>query len=779
MKTMRKSTLALAVVAACCAVGTATAADSLMTVAHPTYTRQGDAIMGALPQSQLIHFSMSVTMRDRAGLDAFIAGMKNHPGQVMSTAQFMAKHAPTQAQVAKVTSWLQAQGFGNIEVAPNHLLVNATGTAAQINRAFNTTMAQFRTHDGRIAFGNTTEARIPAALQGNVLGVVGLQNVNVGHTFFKVQQPKAGAHTMAVTGHNPVEFPAIYGASSVATGAGVTVGIFTQGKITQSITDLNSFTAAHGYPTVTTQTVNTNGTGTSTSGIDEWDLDSQDIVGMAGGQVGKIIWYNTPSLSDADMNANFNTIVSANAAKIINVSIGGCETSAKGATANASDQAFAQGVAQGQTFSISTGDSGADECGNGGTTPSWPANSQYVVAAAGTTLNASTTTWSSETVWKDSGGSQSKYEPKPSWQTLWNGTYRGVADVAFDGDPNSGAQVIVKGASQQIGGTSLSAPLFAGEWTRVIATKGTGVGFAGPIIYQLPASAFHDITSGSNGISASAGYDLASGRGSMILSTALANWPGGGGGGGGNNPPTANFSFTTSGLTASFTDSSSDSDGTIASHSWTFGDGGTSTAASPSHTYAAAGTYSVTETVTDNGGATASKTSSVTVASSGGGGGGSSQLLANTSFESTGSWTGSSGVICATGCSGESAHTGVGFAWLDGYGSTHTDTLSQAVTIPSTATTATIQYYLHVDTAETTTSSAYDKLYVRLYNGSTLVKTLATYSNLNHNSGYTVHSNSINVSAYHGKKLTLKFTGTEDSSLQTSFVLDDVTLTVQ
>jgi pseudolysin/vibriolysin len=88
-----------------------------------------------------------------------------------------------------------------------------------------------------------------------------------------------------------------------------------------------------------------------------------------------------------------------------------------------------------------------------------------------------------------------------------------------------------------------------------------------------------------------------------------------------NHSPTANFSFTTSGLTASFTDSSSDSDGSIASHSWSFGDGATSTATNPSHTYSAAGTYTVTETVTDNDGATASKSASVTVSGGGGGGG--------------------------------------------------------------------------------------------------------------------------------------------------------------
>lgn len=93
------------------------------------------------------------------------------------------------------------------------------------------------------------------------------------------------------------------------------------------------------------------------------------------------------------------------------------------------------------------------------------------------------------------------------------------------------------------------------------------------------------------------------------------------GGGSANVPPVANFGVTTSGLTATFTDSSTDSDGTIASRSWNFGDSSTSTSTNPSHTYAAAGTYSVSLTVTDNSGASNTKTSSVTVSSSGGGGG--------------------------------------------------------------------------------------------------------------------------------------------------------------
>jgi PKD repeat protein len=250
------------------------------------------------------------------------------------------------------------------------------------------------------------------------------------------------------------------------------------------------------------------------------------------------------------------------------------------------------------------------------------------------------------------------------------------------------------------------------------------------------------------------------------------------GGGTGGGTPVANFTDTISGLTVNFTDSSTDTGGTISSHAWTFGDVGTSTATSPSHTYAAAGTYSVTETVTDSvSGATNSKTASVTVS---GGGGGSSQLLGNTGFESgtASPWSMSSGVLCSNStCSGEVAHAGTWFAWLDGYGSAHTDTVSQSVAIPSGKTSATLSYALHIDTAESG-STAYDKLNVQVLNSSgTVLATLATYSNVNAASGYTVHT--ANLAAYIGQTVTIKFTGTEDSSLQTSFVLDDVTLTVQ
>ncbi|MET7454859.1 M4 family metallopeptidase [Streptomyces sp. NPDC005574] len=182
-----------------------------------------------------------------------------------------------------------------------------------------------------------------------------------------------------------------------------------------------------------------------------------------------------------------------------------------------------------------------------------------------------------------------------------------------------------------------------------------------------------------------------------------------------------------------------------------------------------AGSSSTTVTVTDSTGATGTASFTWTVSTGGGGGTcTAAQLLGNAGFESGNTtWTASSGVI--TNSSSQAAHGGSYKAWLDGYGSTHTDTLSQSVAIPS-GCKASLTFYLHVDSAETSTSTAYDKLTVTA--GST---TLATYSNLNKATGYT--QKTFDLSSFAGTTVALKFSGVEDSSLQTSFVVDDTALT--
>jgi hypothetical protein len=182
-------------------------------------------------------------------------------------------------------------------------------------------------------------------------------------------------------------------------------------------------------------------------------------------------------------------------------------------------------------------------------------------------------------------------------------------------------------------------------------------------------------------------------------------------------------------------------------------------------------------TATDTTGASGSASFTWTVSASGGGCT-AAQLLGNPGFE-TGSaapWTTTPAVINPNGA-GETAHSGTWYAWLDGYGTTHTDTLAQTVTIPSTCKSATFSFWLHIDTAETTTTTAFDTCAVQVLNSSgTVLATLATFSNLNHITGYAQHSYSL--ASFIGQTITLKFTGREDASLQTSFVDDDNALNV-
>jgi PKD repeat protein len=154
------------------------------------------------------------------------------------------------------------------------------------------------------------------------------------------------------------------------------------------------------------------------------------------------------------------------------------------------------------------------------------------------------------------------------------------------------------------------------------------------------------------------------------------------------------------------------------------------------------------------------------------------QLIGNPGFE-TGTaspWTASTGVLNNDMVS-EPSHGGSWDAWLDGYGTTHTDTLSQSVTVPTGCTNYNFTFWMHIDTAETTTTTAYDTLKVQVLNSSgTVLSTLRTYSNLNHNTGYSQHS--FNMASYAGQTITLKFTGTEDYEYQTSFVVDDAAFNV-
>ncbi|HET9698254.1 MAG TPA: NEW3 domain-containing protein, partial [Terriglobales bacterium] len=202
---------------------------------------------------------------------------------------------------------------------------------------------------------------------------------------------------------------------------------------------------------------------------------------------------------------------------------------------------------------------------------------------------------------------------------------------------------------------------------------------------------------------------------------------------------------------------------------------GSSTLSVSASSAAPAGTYNLT--VTANGGGKAHTANfTLVITSSGGGTGTASQLIVNPGFESgqTG-WAATTGVI--TYLSGEYAHTGSWKAWLSGYGNPTTRSMYQQVSIPSNTLSATLSFWLHVDSYDTT-GIAHDRLNVQVLDSyGRLLGTLASYSNVNKASGYQLRT--FDLSAYRGRAIRLYFVATEDSSLRTNFVVDDVTLNVK
>jgi hypothetical protein len=159
------------------------------------------------------------------------------------------------------------------------------------------------------------------------------------------------------------------------------------------------------------------------------------------------------------------------------------------------------------------------------------------------------------------------------------------------------------------------------------------------------------------------------------------------------------------------------------------------------------------------------------------GGSTASELLLNPGFESGAvNWTASSGVI--DNSTGQAARTGSWKAWMNGYGSAHTDTLYQQVGIKAGATAATFSFWLKVVSDETTTTTAFDTLKVQVLSSSgTVLATLATYSNLDKGSSYV--QKTFDLGAYKGQTIRVNFVGTEGSTTATSFLIDDASVTIQ
>ena len=299
---------------------------------------------------------------------------------------------------------------------------------------------------------------------------------------------------------SPAQIRKAYGIDQIpGNGAGKTIAIVDAYGDANIESELQAFDAYYGLPGPPTFTIYPS---PSTSYNQEWALETALDVEWAHAMApgANILLVVAPSDYESDL-LNAVEYATSQGADIVSMSWGGSEFSGE----TALDSYFNHA---GVTYLAASGDGGAEVL--------WPAASQYVVAVGGTTLTIrSDGTYGSESAWSGSGGGQSAYVPKPSFQSGLSGSYRQVPDVAFDADPGSGVRVYYSGGWWAVGGTSLSTPCWAGLYA--LANRSEA-----PWLYTQAATSiysrnYHDITTGSNGIPAVTGYDMVTGLGSPVF----------------------------------------------------------------------------------------------------------------------------------------------------------------------------------------------------------------------------------------------------------------------
>lgn len=470
--------------------------------------------------------SLVLASQDKAGLAAFVAG----PHAPLSAQEFAQRFGPSPQAIQRVSNWATAAGL-SVRHEANSQLVQVTGTTQQISSAFSTSMHGYSVGGHRFVAA-AGAGSLPADVAAVTAGVIGvsapttLQLANAG------KHRKQGRQTgpAASTSFGPAQLTQFYQAPSSVTGQGQAVSIIGEGDLTQVGQDLVTFENQFGLPHVPLNVIKVDGGSSDTSGQDEWDLDTQYSSGFAP-DISGINFYAGPDLSDQSLLDATAQWVTDDKTRQGSASLGECETDAQASGFLAAEDAILQqAVAQGQTLFVSSGDTGS-KCGttngvvSGPKGVSYPASSPFVVGVGGTTITDFNS--HSEVAWHPSGGGMSTIEAAPSFQANAGGAFqagpRGVPDVALDADPNSGYQVVISGQLAIIGGTSAGAPSWNGIWARAEQQNGGQLGFAAPLLYNLPASAFNDITSGNNGdFTAGPGWDYVTGRGSPNIGAVVS-----------------------------------------------------------------------------------------------------------------------------------------------------------------------------------------------------------------------------------------------------------------
>jgi kumamolisin len=574
--------------------------------AQPHHPRGGHGVPlgGAIPRAishgtrgaredaaRVLTISVSLGIQHQNALEQLIRDQQNPKStsyhKYLTPQAFTDQFGASPDAVAAVRTFLRDTGFTVTGVSANRLQINATGTVAQAEQAFQTTISQYQL-DKRTVYAPDTLPLLPDALAANVIAVTGLDSI-IRYRPALQRTPQAPAHpsTGPGGGYTPTELRAAYDAASLigAGGDGTSqrIAIFELAPyISYDVSGYHSYyfgtpfsPSQHSVDGALVSCALPN-TYCDVPGVLEADLDVEVVAALATSATQDVC---TGPNTGAGILDTYQAVATDNVDKVVSTSWGLCEAYSGDRFMRALDGVFAQMASQGQTIFAAAGDTGSDDCQTGGSSSpavDSPAGDPYVVGVGGTSLTlAAGPSYGSEVAWNNSGpphlraiatgGGVSSFFSRPSWQQGMNmpaalPQLRLVPDVSANADPYIGYSIYCTSVPDcggfavwsMYGGTSAAAPLWAAITADInsylLANAKPAVGWINAALYQLLGNAqtyapFHDVTSGNNvvnstpGYSAGACFDEVTGAGSPDAWNLARDFQGGVATGGGGSCP--------------------------------------------------------------------------------------------------------------------------------------------------------------------------------------------------------------------------------------------------
>jgi subtilase family serine protease len=533
---IRRLSTSLLAIAALVSVANVTGyAQSLPLLTHHVreVTLNGEApSVGRLPGEQGMRLVIVLPLRNQTELDNFLKELYDPASpsyrHYLTVEEFTAKFGPTQQDYDAVRGWAESNSFTVEGTSRNRLNLDVTGSVATIESAFHVNMGLYQHPTEKRTFyapdrEPTTDLPFP------LWHISGLDNYSIPHPLYKRREE--AVKSSATTGSGPSssflgsDMRAAYYQGTALTGSGQSLGLFE--FVGTDLADLDTYYANVGQTeSVPITILSTDGTSTScfaSDGCDDTEqtIDMTQALGMAPG-LSSLVEY----VGSTDP-AIFNAMATASP---LNAQLS-CSWGWLPADPSTDDPYFQEFAAQGQNLFQAAGDSGKWTTSN----EFFPMDDVYLTSVGGTDLETSGAggPWSSETAWVDGGGGISPEKfAIPFWQTTTassfcsecSNTYRNGPDVSANANFTFYVCADQTTCSANLyGGTSFAAPMWAGYLALVnqqaVANGQPTLGFINPALYDIGLSSsydtdFHDITSGSNGYSATTGYDLATGWGS-------------------------------------------------------------------------------------------------------------------------------------------------------------------------------------------------------------------------------------------------------------------------